>query len=207
MKRVSAACERNKDPILAVLRRAFSDSQRVLEIGSGTGQHAVHFAQALPHLIWQTSDLPDYHESILAYIAESPAKNIRPPIVLDTGRPDLIRNVRAAPVSSGASVDAVFSANTVQIMGEADIEGMFALLADLLPVGGVFCLYAPLKYNGEHLSQGNADFDASLRARDPGMGVRDFVWLDGLARAAGLQLSTDHAMPANNRMLEYRMIR
>jgi hypothetical protein len=229
MKQVSAACERNKDPILAVLRRAFSESAHVLEIGSGTGQHAVFFALNLPHLIWQTSDLPPYHESIQAYIEESGALNLRAPIVLDTGRRDAADQLRAglerrsAPVqakrwsitawfrkrlprdrASAPPIDAVFTANTIQIMSEADIVGMFRLLENILPVSGRFCLYSPLQYSGRHTSPGNADFDASLKARDPRMGVRDFELLDGLAREAGLLLVQDHAMPANNRLLEYR---
>ncbi|MCR9142113.1 MAG: class I SAM-dependent methyltransferase [bacterium] len=213
MKQVSAACERNKDPILAVLRRAFSDAQHVLEIGSGTGQHAVHFAQGLPHLVWHTSDLPDYHPSINEYIDESGAPNLRRPFVLDAGRSDsadelrraLAKNESRSAATGGLiNIDAVFTANTIQIMSEDEVAGMFSLLKEILMVGGRFCLYSPLQYNGRHSSPGNSEFDAALRARAPQMGVRDFVWLNGLAEDAGLVLEADHDMPANNRMLEYR---
>lgn len=211
MKQVSAACERNKDPILAILRRVFSQSRHVLEIGSGTGQHAAHFAAGLPRLIWQTSDLPQYHESINAYIDESAATNLKTPVILDTGRPDaaqVIRNLNEKPENQNGEritspIDAIFTANTIQIMAEEDIVGMFALIGEILPDAGHFCLYSPLQYAGRHTSEGNAEFDANLRARDPRMGVRDFVWLDSLARDVRLVLRNDHAMPAGNRLLEY----
>jgi cyclopropane fatty-acyl-phospholipid synthase-like methyltransferase len=187
----SAACERNRDPILAVLERAFARCASVLEIGSGTGQHAVYFARALPHLTWHTSDLPPCHEGILSWIRSDGPANVRPPLALD---------VRAAqwPV---ASVDAVFSANTPHIMSWQSVESMFAGIGRMLNPGGVAVIYGPFSYSGRHTAESNARFDAALRARDPASGVRAFEEVDNLARAQGLRLAADIAMPADNRCL------
>ncbi|MGD8380037.1 MAG: DUF938 domain-containing protein [Gammaproteobacteria bacterium] len=192
-KPFAAACERNREPILAVLRNAMAGASHVLEIGSGTGQHAVYFARALPHVIWQTSDLPDNHPGIRAWLAEGPA-NARPPLALDVSDPDW-------PVSR---VDAAFTANTAHIMHWPAVEAMFAGLGRLLPPGAPFCLYGPFHRDGRPTAPGNAEFDAWLRARDPGMGVRDIKDVLALGEAHGLSLVTDHAMPASNRLLEFR---
>lgn len=187
----SAACERNRDPILGVLKRAFARCASVLEIGSGTGQHAVCFAAALPHLTWQTSDLPECHEGILSWIASEGPSNVRPPLALD---------VRAArwPV---ASIDAVFSANTLHIMSWQSVESMFAGIGRILNPGGVVVIYGPFRYGGSHTAESNARFDAALRARDPASGVRACEAVNELACAHGLHLVADIAMPADNRCL------
>ena len=191
MRHFSAACERNRDPILAVLRQVLARCRTVLEIGSGTGQHAVYFGEALPHLTWQPSDLPECHEGILSWIDAARPRNVKPPIGLD---------VRAAQWPVGAA-DAVFSANTLHILSWAAVECLFAGIGRTLNPGGVLVVYGPFSYGGQHTAGSNARFDAALRTRDPQSGVRGFEAVDGLARTQGLRLVADLAMPANNRCL------
>jgi hypothetical protein len=184
MKPFSEASERNRGPILAVLKRVFKDRQRVLEIGSGTGQHAAYFAAALPHLVWQASDVGEHLPGIREWIAD-PA-----PIELDVDQP-----------WPAVKADAVYSANTCHIMSWPQVERMFARIGKLAPA--VVAIYGPFNYNGRHTSESNARFDAMLRARDPASGLRDFEAVDALARSAGLVLQEDNAMPANNRLLVF----
>ena len=191
MKQFSEACEQNKSPILTVLRETFRDARCILEIGSGTGQHAVHFARHLPHLHWQTSDLTDNHASISAWIAESGLANITLPLELD---------VTAGPWPR-QRYDAVFSANTTHIMSWPAVRCMFAGIGTLLGCGGVFSLYGPFNYDNAYTSPSNARFDDWLRDRDPGSGIRNFEDLDALARTHGMTLLADHEMPVNNRLL------
>jgi SAM-dependent methyltransferase len=189
-RQFSAACERNREPILAVLRAAYADSWHVLEIGSGTGQHAVYFGAALPHLVWQTSDRPRNHPSIMAWQQESGLANVLPPLALDvTG------DWPQGPY------DAVFSANTCHIMAWPEVQAMFAGIGRILATGGVVCIYGPFNYGGQFTSASNAEFDASLKAQAAHMGIRDFEVVNALATAHGLALQGDHAMPANNRLL------
>lgn len=186
----SQACENNKAPILTVLERVFAGCRRVLEIGAGTGQHAAHFAPALPHLRWQPSDLAINHPAIQAWRLARPADNLLPPVLLDLAGPDW-----------PGDFDAVFSANTAHIVSPPKVENLFALAGRHLPDAGVLALYGPFNYGGQYTSDSNRQFDAWLKARDPSSGIRDFQWVDGLARQAGLQLWEDNAMPANNRLL------
>lgn len=179
---------RNVTPILEILKNEFGSASRVLEIGSGTGQHAVAFAAAMDHLHWQTSDLDDNHAGIRAWIDGSGIKNIAPPLSMD---------VREASVDQGA-YDAAFSANTAHIMGIDAVGKMFSLVAEALRPGGVFCLYGPFRQGGEFNAQSNADFDANLRQRDSVMGIRDIEKLDEFALAAGLQRVRFYAVPSNN---------
>jgi cyclopropane fatty-acyl-phospholipid synthase-like methyltransferase len=192
-KPFSPACERNREPILAQLRMLLAGRRHVLEIGSGTGQHAVHFGQHLPHLTWQTSDLPENHAGIRAWIDDAQLPNVLPPLVLDM----------AAPVWPAATFDAVYSANTAHIMSWPQVQTMLAGVAVLLPAGGLFCLYGPFNEGGQPTSPGNAQFDAALRADSPHRGLRDLEAVRGDAAAHGLQLQADHAMPANNRLLVF----
>lgn len=194
MKPFSESCERNKDPILDVLRTVFADRRRVLEIGSGTGQHAVYFGPALAHLQWLTSDLPEHHAGIQAWLDEVDAPNVSAPIALDVGK-------HPWPV---AEIDAVFSANTAHIMSWPLVEKMFEGIGACLPIGGVLCLYGPFNYGGRYTSESNARFDRWLKERDPNSAIRDFEAVDSLARGQGLQLIHDYAMPANNRTLVWR---
>lgn len=194
MKPCAESCLQNRDPILAVLREAFADRRLVLEIASGTGQHAVYFGQALPHLCWQTSDLPDQHAGIQAWLDEANLSNVLPPLALDV-------TMDAWPVPR---VDAIFNANTVHIIAWPAVERLFAGIGRVLEVGGIVCMYGPFNYDGRFTSESNARFDAWLKSRDPHSGVRDFEALDRLASAQGLELENDIAMPSNNRTLIWR---
>jgi SAM-dependent methyltransferase len=194
-KPYSEACARNSEPIVGVLVRAFAQAHRVLEIGSGTGQHAVHFARRLPHLQWQPSDVAAHLPGIRAWIADVPAPNLRAPLQLDV-------NVDPWPERG---FDGVFSANTAHIMSWDEAQRMVARAAAALDGAGRFCLYGPFNYGGAHTSDSNARFDAALRARDPRMGLRDMEALDAAAARHGFVLEEDNAMPANNRLLVWRM--
>ena len=196
MKPFAESSEQNKVPIYAVLKKFYHDVETVLEIGSGTGQHAVFFAEQFPHLIWMTSDLAQYHEGIQIWLQESKLNNTQGPLLLDV-------NQENWPVQQ---TYAVFSANTVHIMGWSSVEKMFAGIGRVLNSKGVFCLYGPFNYNGEFTSQSNAQFDVWLKQRDPMSGVRDFEALQKLATAADLQLMDDIEMPANNRILVWRKV-
>lgn len=193
-KPYSAASERNRDPILAVLRRHFADVRTVLEVGSGTGQHAVHFAQALPQLVWQCSDRAPYLPGIRQWLDEARLPNAPPPLELD---------VAAGPWPETV-FDAAFSANTLHIMGWGDVQAFFRGLDAALAETAMLVVYGPFNYGGAFTSDSNREFDASLRARDPRMGIRDFEAVDALAQAIGLRLVEDAALPANNRCLAWR---
>jgi cyclopropane fatty-acyl-phospholipid synthase-like methyltransferase len=190
-KPFSPASERNREPILAVLRRHFADRHRALEIGSGTGQHAVHFAAALPQLQWQTSDRVDAHDGIRAWLAEAALPNVLPPLALD---------VAVGPWPT-QRYDAAFSANTLHIMSWDEVGLFFTGLASVLEPGGKLIVYGPFNYGGRYSSDSNADFDQWLKARGAHMGIRDFEAVDALARGIGCTLIDDVAMPANNRCL------
>ncbi len=195
MKPYAESCEQNRDPILAVLREVFADRRQVLEIASGTGQHAVYFGQALPHLSWQTSELPGNHAGIQAWLDEAGLPNVLPPLAVDL-------NDEAWSLAS--TVDAIFSANTVHIISWPAVERMFSGIGRVLAPGGILCLYGPFNYGGNFTSESNARFDVWLKGRDPESGVRDFEALDQLARLQGLALQRDIAMPANNRTLVWQ---
>jgi SAM-dependent methyltransferase len=190
----SEACERNKGPILDVLRRAFTDRTRVVEIGAGTGQHAVHFARHLPHLGWQPTDRAEYLPGLAARIAMEGPPNLAGAVELD---------VLAKPWPPVRG-DAVFSANTLHIMSWPAVEAFFTGLPRMLEQGGVLAIYGPFKYAGRFTTQSNAAFDAALRERDPQSGLREFEAVNDLAEAAGFALQGDHAMPANNQLLVWR---
>lgn len=193
-KPFAESCEQNRAPILAVLAEVFVDRRRVLEVGSGTGQHAVYFAAELRHLVWQTGDVPAHHAGIRMWLEEAALANVLPPVALDICRTDWRR----------AAYDAVFSANTLHIMSWPEVECFFAGVGAVLERGGVLAVYGPFNYGGAFTSESNARFDAWLKTRDPASGVRDFEAVDALARAQGLLLQQDFAMPANNRMLVWR---
>ncbi|MFN3544614.1 MAG: DUF938 domain-containing protein [Thiobacillus sp.] len=193
-KPFAESCVQNREPILAVLREVFADRRRVLEIGSGTGQHAVYFAPELPHLTWQTADVPANHAGIRLWLNEVNLPNVLPPLALDAND----------STWHHARYDAVFSANTLHIMSWAEVERCFAGIGAVLETGGVLAIYGPFNYGGQFTSESNARFDAWLKSRDPMSGVRNFEAVDTLARAQGLALWQDVAMPANNRMLVWR---
>jgi cyclopropane fatty-acyl-phospholipid synthase-like methyltransferase len=188
------SCERNKGPILEVLRRELVTARSVLEIGSGTGQHAVYFAAHLPELTWQASEVPALLPALAERLRLADAASLPAPVALD---------VRGLPWPGGP-VDAVFSANTLHIMGMDGVRDFFRGAGAVLGAQGILCVYGPFNYGGRFTSDSNAQFDAWLRSRDPHSGIRDFEELDALARTAGLTLHADHAMPANNRILVWR---
>ncbi len=192
-KPFSSACERNREPILQVLRDELAAARQVLEIGSGTGQHAVHFAAALPHLRWQCSDVAANLAGMQLWLDEAGLPNLPAPIVLDVDGP-----------WPQARYDAVFTANTLHILRWPQVQRLFAHIAKVLRPEGRFVAYGPFNVDGRHTSAGNAQFDAALRAEDPQRGLRDVGALDALAQNAGLARSADHAMPANNRCLVWR---
>lgn len=193
MKQYSEACDENRDPILAVIRQEFSACRTVLEIGSGTGQHAVYFARQLPQLTWQPSDVIGNHSSINAWRDEAGLANVAKPLQLDVRRDDW----------PDARYDCIFSANTCHIMSWPEVEAMFRGIGRVLRPGGVLCLYGPFNYNNACTSESNARFDEFLKARDPASGIRNFEDLDRLASDNGMQLKQDHEMPVNNRLLAW----
>ena len=192
-KPFSAASERNREPILDVLREQFASVGSVLEIGSGTGQHAVHFARALPHLRWQCSDRAENLPGVCRWLAEAALANTPTPLSLDVNG--------AWPA---ARFDAVFTANTLHIMGWSEVQRMFAMLPQVLNDAALLTVYGPFNRAGRFTSESNARFDADLRRADPRCGLRDFEAVDELARAAGLTLFDDRAMPANNRCVTWQ---
>jgi len=189
----SQACENNKSPILEKLRVHFAEATQVLEIGSGTGQHAVYFAEHLPHLQWQTSDVLANHDFINAWINAYPSANLQRPIPLDLQQ----------PIELTQQYDGVFTANTLHIIAWELVDAMFALVADTLPKNSKFAVYGPFKYEGKFTSTSNEQFDNSLRQRDNHSGIRDIEAIICLAKSKQLQLLTDEAMPANNRFLVF----
>ena len=196
-KPFAESCVQNRAPILAVLRELFADRRQVLEIGSGTGQHAVYFGIELPHLRWQTADVTQHHPGIRQWLAEAALPNVLPPITLDVRQ----------KAWRGGRYDAVFSANTLHIMSWPEVVQFFEGVGEVLEANGVLAIYGPFNYNGTFTSESNARFDAWLKARDPASGVRDFEAVDALARAQGLILQQDIAMPANNRTLVWHRMR
>ena len=190
----SAASERNRGPILDVLRERFADVRSVLEIGCGTGQHAVHFAVALPHLVWQTSDVVANLAGIRQWLADAALPNTPAPLEFDIDG--------AWP---GGPYDAVFSANTLHIMGWAQVQKLFTGLPALLVGGGLLTVYGPFREAGRFSGPGDAAFDESLRAGDPRRGIRDLEAVHALAAAAGFVPVDDRALPANNRCLSWQL--
>jgi cyclopropane fatty-acyl-phospholipid synthase-like methyltransferase len=182
------SCERNRDPILEVLRPQFADRREVLEIGSGTGQHAVYFAQAMPALTWQCSDRADNLPGIRLWLDEAGLPNTPPPIELDV-----------AGAWPGHQYDAVFSANTLHIMAWEEVELLFEHIAGVTTDDAILAIYGPFNYGGRYTSDSNADFDQWLQARGSHMRIRDAEAVDALAEVAGFDLIDDIAMPANNR--------
>lgn len=193
-KPFSQACENNKQPILSVLEPRLRDAKQVLELGSGTGQHAVFFARHLPHLVWQTSDLPENHPGIHQWLADSFLDNIRPPLTLDVDQPDW-------PLRE---TDAIFTANTFHIIAWEQVLKLLDGCARLLPPGGLLIVYGPFNEEGRFTSESNARFDQMLRDNAPHRGIRNRQTVAEEARARGLLLEETLELPANNRCLVFR---
>ncbi len=190
----SLSCERNQGPILEVLGQYFSQAQQVLEIGSGTGQHAVHFAPAFPQAVWQTSDMEEHLPGIRLWLEEAGLPNLPPPLRLDVNGP-----------WPEAHYDAVFTANTLHIMGWVEVQTLFAALNGVLADDATLVVYGPFNYGGHFTSESNREFDQWLKQRySPLSGIRDFEAVDALATYIDLDLVADHEMPANNRTLVWR---
>ena len=190
----SDACERNKGPILEILRDAFARATRVIEIGSGTGQHAVWFGQHLQQLLWQPTEVPAAIGPLRERLELEAPDNVLAPLALDVADDPW-------PV---APADGVFTANTLHIMAWERVPDFFRGVNSVLAPGGTLCVYGPFRYRGAFTTPSNAEFDRWLKRRDPASGVRDFEAVDALATAAGLALVADHAMPANNQALVWR---
>jgi len=202
------SCERNSAPILQVLQQQLGHAHHVLEIGSGTGQHAVHFAAAMPWLRWQASDHRDHLSGIGQWLDEAGLPNTPPALELQAVAGGGLQPLPALPVHEGvAGFDAVFTANTLHIMGWEQVQAVFAGLPRLMAPDALFIAYGPFNYNGAFTSDSNRNFDGWLKARDPRSGIRDFEAVDALARAQQLALCEDVAMPANNRCLVWRRMR
>lgn len=191
MKLFSESCEQNKQPILEVLQEVFKDCKKVLEIGSGSGQHAVYFAKYLAHLNWHPSDRSENLSSIQAWAEEADLANLEAPIELDVLHQPW--NIQ--------TVDALFTANSLHIMTWEMVESFFQGAGDALESNGRLLLYGPFSYAGAHTSPSNANFDLYLKQQNPLSGVRDFDDIDELAKRHGLSFIKDYPMPANNRCL------
>jgi cyclopropane fatty-acyl-phospholipid synthase-like methyltransferase len=190
------SCERNRDPILEVLRTHFAGCRQVLEIGSGTGQHAIHFASAMPDLLWQCTDRSEYLPGIRLWLDEAQLPNTPAPLMLDVGGPWPARRY-----------DAVFSANTLHIMSWDEVELLFSRLPEVTTEHATLAIYGPFNYDGHYTSQSNAAFDDWLQERGSHMRIRDAEAVDALAEIAGFELIDDIAMPANNRLRIWRRAR
>ena len=194
MKPFAESCEQNKTPILEVLNQYLPQQKRLLEIGSGTGQHAIFFARQFPNLEWVPSDCKENLDGIKAWLAEFPAPNLRHPVCLDVDR----------GVWPKEKFDSVFSANTTHIMSSKSVENMLKGIGRILTTGGFFCLYGPFNFHGGYTSESNKKFDEWLKLRDPRSGIRDFESLNNLAKSNNLIFLAKHQMPANNYMLVWQ---
>lgn len=191
LKPFSQACINNRDFILEHLRPLLEGKSSVLEVGSGTGQHAVYFSQNLPSIKWQTSDLEDNHEGIRAWIDEAGVDNCLPPLALN------VKSESWLPYQ----VDAIFSANTLHIMPWDCVEQFFQKAHKVLKPNGYVMVYGPFNYDGAYTSESNERFDQFLQAANPERGIRDIEKIHKLATEHHLYSVADHAMPANNRLL------
>jgi cyclopropane fatty-acyl-phospholipid synthase-like methyltransferase len=196
MKPYAESCDENREPIISVIQPLLMDCSSVLEIGSGTGQHAVYFAEKLPHLVWHSSDCIEHHAGINMWLQEAGLENTPAPIELNVSTSAWPRQ----------HYDAVFSANTAHIMHWADVEAMFTGIGSVLSVGGRLLLYGPFNYDNRYTSDSNARFDNWLKSRDPESGIRNFEDLDKLAQGSGMRLRQDYEMPANNRILYWEKV-
>jgi len=190
-KPFSQACENNKGPILAVLKRVFINPCEVLEIGSGTGQHSIYFAEHLPHLIWQPSDQAIHLPGIDLWIDEARLENIKLAMTLD---------INQQPWSV-TDIEAVFTANTLHIISWENVQIFIQSLGETMRTGAKFCCYGPFNIGGTYTSESNARFDIWLKEQDPGSAIRDLEAVVSLADDAGLKLLENIEMPANNKLL------
>lgn len=196
VKPYSESCDQNRDVILSILHPLLQDSKSILEIGSGTGQHAIYFADKLPHLVWNTSDCKEYIPGIKNWLSEIETSNLPQPLELD------VRQENWPEIS----FDAVFTANTCHIMNQYSVDTMFKRIGENLPTMGQFIVYGPFNYQQQYTSASNEQFDRWLKSRDIESGIKDFETLNELAEQAGMQLIQDYEMPANNRILHWQKL-
>ncbi|MCP4595083.1 DUF938 domain-containing protein [Neptuniibacter sp.] len=198
MQPYSGPADRNKEPILEVISDILMASKRVLEVGSGTGQHALYFSEQMPHLTWLPSDFAEGYDVLRAQFEQNSRTNVAAPIELD------VRNIPWDSCLTDHVIDLVYTANTLHIMSWAAVETFFAGIEQVLGKEGFLVVYGPFKYNGDFTTPSNAQFDQWLKNRDPVSGVRDFEAVNALAESIGLVLQNDCAMPANNQCLIWR---
>lgn len=193
-KPYSESCDQNRNAILDVIQPLLINSSSLLEIGSGTGQHAVYFTEKIPHLIWHTSDRVEYLEGIKLWLSDADSEKLPPPIELDVKQknwPEI-------------TIDTIFTANTCHIMNQQSVEIMITQAGKLIPAGGQLIIYGPFNYNQKYTSPSNESFDQWLKQRDPESAIKDFEYLNKLANQAGFNLVNDYDMPANNRILHWK---
>jgi cyclopropane fatty-acyl-phospholipid synthase-like methyltransferase len=197
MKPFSESCVQNRTPIIHIIKPLLATCETILEIGSGTGQHAVYFSAEMPYLTWYTSDCEQNHSGIQQWLDEAKLDNIKPPIVLD---------VCDQPAWQGldSSFDAIFSANTLHIMSTSHVECFFAEAASILKPQALLIVYGPFNYQGNYTSDSNARFDNWLKQQNPHSAIRDSEWLDELAEKSAMKRIQDYTMPANNRILVWQ---
>ncbi|RUO33355.1 DUF938 domain-containing protein [Aliidiomarina soli] len=189
----SQACENNKRPIFEILSKALSEPGSVLEVGSGSGQHAEFFAQQLPHIRWQCSDVEANLPGLQARIREAQLENLPAALAFDVNRQQII----------SGRFDLVYSANTLHIMSWPTVVRFFKTLPALLNEHGSVWIYGPFNYGGLYTSGSNELFDQSLKSRNAGMGIRDIEKVQQLAHSQGFTHLQDYQMPANNRLLRF----
>ncbi|CAH9018372.1 class I SAM-dependent methyltransferase [Candidatus Nitrosacidococcus sp. I8] len=196
IKYFSQACENNKQPILERLKVIFKDTGEVLEIGSGTGQHAAYFSRQLPYLTWQPSEKDIESVAILKENLSTleSSTNLYNPIIL---------NVAQNPWSV-STIEGIFSANTLHICAWEEVQSFFQRVGEILKPNGMICIYGPFRYHNTYTSVSNEQFDTWLKSRNPKQGIRDFEAVNKLAQIAGLSLQQDYAMPANNQLLVWQ---
>jgi len=192
-KPYSESCDQNKVPILDVISPLLATASSVLEIGSGTGQHAIYFAQNMPHLKWYTSDCASYLDGINQWLRDAGFENVLPPFELDV----------SCSTWPQLDVDAVFTANSIHIMSQQDVVNFMRGVGRLLNRRGSLLIYGPFNYNGTYSSESNASFDQWLKSRNHLSCIKHFEEMVSLADDNGMRLSTDYAMPANNRILHF----
>jgi len=193
-KPFAESCEQNKLPILEALKEIFNKQGDLLEVGSGTGQHAVYFSEYFPHLSWQPTDVEEQIEGIKLWLQDVPHNRIKEPEVLNVSSENW-------PYEN---MDYVFTANTIHIISWPNVQSMFKGVAKALKQGGLFAQYGPFNYSGKYTSESNARFDQWLKDRDPVSGIRNFEDLALLPKENNMMLFADYEMPANNRILVWQ---
>ncbi len=196
-KPYAESCAQNREPILSVIKPLLASCKSVLEIGSGTGQHAVFFSKALQHLHWQTSDQKEHLQGIRLWIDDTKLGNVGQPVELDVMQEQW----------PSVNADTVFSANTLHIMSWEAVQDFFRKIPTVLSNKGKLLIYGPFNYDNKYTSEGNAKFDSWLKSRDPQSGLRDFEEVNKLAASAGFRLIEDFEMPVNNRILYWEVMK